>query len=174
MKHSSSSVLALSLVIYCLPGWPQDQPAVDGSLEGSDGSEYRREGLLPRFEEVDTNQDGELSRAEVAAIDHVHFGELDVNQDDAVQRAEYLQYEELSRRGGLDYPAFEELDESGDGEISRDELSSVEGLDFSSLDADQDESISRREYERAIELPEASGQGEPAPEPDGEAHSSDH
>lgn len=43
-------------------------------------------------------------------------------------------------------PAFEEVDQNGDGMISEAEASAVEGLDFATADTNQDGSISREEY----------------------------
>ena len=43
-------------------------------------------------------------------------------------------------------PAFEEVDQNGDGTIAATEASAVEGLDFATADANQDGSISREEY----------------------------
>lgn len=48
------------------------------------GSDY------PSFEEVDTNQDGQLSRSELAAIEGLEFSEVDTNQDGIVDRQEYM------------------------------------------------------------------------------------
>ena len=44
-------------------------------------------------------------------------------------------------------PAFEDVDANGDGAISQAEAATVEGLDFTAKDADQNGSLSREEYE---------------------------
>lgn len=44
-------------------------------------------------------------------------------------------------------PAFEDVDANGDGAISQEEASTVEGLDFAAKDTDQNGSLSREEYE---------------------------
>ncbi len=46
-------------------------------------------------------------------------------------------------------PAFEEVDENGDGVISEEEASAVEGLDFATADANQDGQIDQAEWEEA-------------------------
>jgi hypothetical protein len=46
-------------------------------------------------------------------------------------------------------PAFDDVDQNGDGLISQAEASTVEGLDFAETDANQDGSIDRAEYEQA-------------------------
>jgi hypothetical protein len=43
-------------------------------------------------------------------------------------------------------PAFEEVDTNSDGQISREEAATIEGLDFASADKDQNGSLSREEY----------------------------
>jgi Ca2+-binding EF-hand superfamily protein len=43
-------------------------------------------------------------------------------------------------------PAFEEVDENGDGMINEAEASRVAGLDFSVADANKDGGIDREEY----------------------------
>lgn len=50
-----------------------------------------------------------------------------------------------------DVPAFEEVDQNGDGLISEEEAAEVEGLDFATADANQDGSIDRAEYADASE-----------------------
>jgi hypothetical protein len=46
-------------------------------------------------------------------------------------------------------PAFEEVDANGDGQISRQEAATIEGLDFASADTNQDGSLSMEEYSAA-------------------------
>lgn len=45
---------------------------------------------LPPFEEVDSNQDGEISRTEAAAIEGLDFDTADTNQDGSLDRTEYM------------------------------------------------------------------------------------
>jgi hypothetical protein len=52
---------------------------------------------------------------------------------------------ESAAAGG--HPPFEEVDADSDGQITRTELAMVEGLDFTSLDVDDDSFLSREEYE---------------------------
>jgi hypothetical protein len=47
------------------------------------------------------------------------------------------------------YPAFEDLDNNSDGRLERFEVASLEGLDFSTADANQDGYVSREEYAQA-------------------------
>jgi len=46
-------------------------------------------------------------------------------------------------------PPFEEVDSNGDGLISQEEASAVEGLDMATADTNQDGSLDRAEYEAA-------------------------
>lgn len=45
---------------------------------------------LPPFEEVDSNQDGQISRTEAAAIEGLTFDTADTNQDGSLDRTEYM------------------------------------------------------------------------------------
>ena len=47
-------------------------------------------------------------------------------------------------------PAFEEVDQNGDGMISEAEAAEVEALDFATADTNQDGAISREEYEQLL------------------------
>ena len=44
-------------------------------------------------------------------------------------------------------PPFDEVDQNRDGQITASEAAAVEGLDFSTADANQDGALSREEYE---------------------------
>jgi hypothetical protein len=46
-------------------------------------------------------------------------------------------------------PTFEEVDQNSDGRISEMEASTIEGLDFSTTDTNQDGYLSREEYRQA-------------------------
>lgn len=48
-------------------------------------------------------------------------------------------------------PSFEEVDQDGDGQISQEEASQVEGLDFATADSNQDGYLDREEYRQATE-----------------------
>jgi len=45
---------------------------------------------LPPFEEVDSNQDGRISRTEAAAVEGFDFDTADSNQDGSIDRTEYM------------------------------------------------------------------------------------
>ncbi|HEU4619759.1 MAG TPA: EF-hand domain-containing protein [Gammaproteobacteria bacterium] len=46
-------------------------------------------------------------------------------------------------------PSFSDVDKNSDGQISRSEAQSVEGLDFSKADTNQDGHLDRTEYDAA-------------------------
>jgi EF hand len=46
-------------------------------------------------------------------------------------------------------PTFEDVDVNADGQISATEAQAIEGLDFATLDVDQNGSLSREEYSAA-------------------------
>ncbi|MBN1236955.1 MAG: hypothetical protein JXB36_00565 [Gammaproteobacteria bacterium] len=48
------------------------------------------QGEMPPFEEVDSNQDGQISRVEAAAIEGLDFTTADTNQDGSLDRTEYM------------------------------------------------------------------------------------
>jgi hypothetical protein len=54
----------------------------------------------PPFEEVDTNQDGQVSRTEAAAIEGLEFTTADTNQDGSLDRTEYMAAASRQGQGG--------------------------------------------------------------------------
>ena len=54
------------------------------------------------FDKIDTDQDGKLTKAEVAnAADKVKFHEIDINNDEMVSRAEYDSYKRTDAESGM-------------------------------------------------------------------------
>ena len=56
---------------------------------------------------------------------------------------------------GQSFPAFEDVDTSGDGAIDPAEAAVVEALDFESADTDRDGVLSLQEYTNAAKAPKA-------------------
>jgi Ca2+-binding EF-hand superfamily protein len=96
---------------------------------------------------MDTNKDGILSRAELDAEVARTFVKLDRDDNDAITAAE-------ARGGGGGGTAmsgfvgqhFAEVDEDGDGIVSRIELAAVASRMFKRGDADADGQISAAEF----------------------------
>lgn len=73
---------------------------------------------LPPFEEVDSNQDGRISRTEAAAIEGMNFDTADADQNGAVDRTEYMAA--ASSQGDDASPAEPEQPERTDQPDTRD------------------------------------------------------
>jgi hypothetical protein len=56
-------------------------------IAGFSGAALAQE--MPPFEEVDANQDGVISQEEAAAVEGMDFASHDTNQDGQLDRAEY-------------------------------------------------------------------------------------
>jgi Ca2+-binding EF-hand superfamily protein len=90
-----------------------------------------------RFQELDTNRDGRISRREWPG-DWESFSILDRSRDGFLSRAEYLNTTRLSDRFGY-------LDNDDDGNLSRSEwLGSAET--FNAMDRNRDGRVSRTEF----------------------------
>jgi hypothetical protein len=57
------------------------------SVFGIAGSAF---GAAPRFEDLDKNKDGMLSKAEAAAVEGLDFAKADANKNGVLERSEYL------------------------------------------------------------------------------------
>ncbi|SCZ68986.1 EF hand [Epibacterium ulvae] len=102
------------------------------------------------FEQIDTDGNGELSRAELDAVKAARFSATDSNGDGQ------LSLEEISAKGSeraakRAEKMMKRLDSNEDGQLSQDELSATgrEGRMFARLDADKSGAISKQEFEEA-------------------------
>ena len=114
----------------------------------------------PPFEEVDENNDGEISREEARAFfgDDPNFDaeydNIDSDNSGSVDPQEYADADDGDRddEGG---PPFEEVDTNGDGEISREEARSFFGdepdfdAEYDNVDTDNSGSVNMDEWEAA-------------------------
>ncbi len=152
------------------PGQP---PSTQPAPRGGDRTEQAP------FDSVDQNADGRLSRAEANQLEGFDFSRADTNNDASLSRQEYQTAITTStQRGGgasarsgaqdrdndrgndrgrdhdrderQSQVTFDTADKNKDGEISRDEARDVEGLNFTAADSDNDQSLSRREFQVAM------------------------
>ena len=114
----------------------------------------------PSFEEVDSNNDGEISYSEAQAVFgqepdfDERFNEADLNNDGNIDMGEWEAVDDRDRddEGG---PPFEEVDANGDGEISREEARAFFGdepnfdAEYDNVDSDNNGSVDPQEYEAA-------------------------
>ncbi len=107
-------------------------------------------GLGLPFEQIDTDGNGELSKAELSAIKDVRFAAADGNGDGKLSLEE-MQSHGAERASKRAEKMIERLDADGDGQLSLTELPqrSREGRMFARLDADQSGGISKEEFEEA-------------------------
>ena len=110
-----------------------------------------REGR-PGFEALDTNNDGQLTRAEMEAHRAVRFADTDTNGDGLLSLEE-LQAKGEERAQKRAARMMDRLDANDDGLISEEELSKMRsgrmGRMFDRVDSNGDGSISKAEFDTA-------------------------
>jgi Ca2+-binding EF-hand superfamily protein len=122
---------------------------VGGTAAFADGD---RKGSRFDFTAIDTNSDGEITRAEITAHRDARFTSTDTNKDGALSRAEF---EAMAAKRGRSASErrinrmFSRLDENNDDLIQKAEMPS-RNLDrlFERLDADKSGTISAAEAEK--------------------------
>ena len=123
---------------------------------------------LVSFDTADKNKDGMINRDEGNDIDGFDFSRADTNNDASLSRQEYQaamatstpRGDSGSARSGDAAPgagqqrqaqvSFDTADKDKDGKITRDEASTVPGLNFTAADTNADASLSRQEYQVAM------------------------
>lgn len=105
-----------------------------------------------RFERLDTNDDGELSRDELFMIAPVRFDQLDGDDDDVLSLEEFEELDSLRNPRSR----FRRLDTDGDGRIHRDELPEPMQAWFDNFDSNKDGFVDESEVRRmALSMREA-------------------
>jgi len=104
------------------------------------------------FDRIDSDGNGQISRAEIDAIRAVIFDKMDANGNGSLTRAE-VQDAQAAAEGRMKQGARRlwRNDSNGDGELTRVEfLSASQGFDM--VDSNADGAISRGEFDKAASL----------------------
>jgi hypothetical protein len=140
-----SSLLCLSLSGLALAG-------EGGGHEGNKGAAMAGQ----FFEVVDTNKDGQVTRAEADAAAQRLFERVDANKDNEVTREEAAQGAHAVQKEQLE-AHFKALDTNSDGRVTLEE-SKMPAFFFERLDKNADKALTRDELQAAPEL--GAGRGE--------------
>ncbi len=102
------------------------------------------------IQKMDTDGDGNITKAEVDALKAARFGEADANGDGGLSMAEletFREAEKARRMAEHKQRMFDRLDKDDNGVISVDEFDSRGGSMFDRVDANDDDVISADEIE---------------------------
>jgi hypothetical protein len=113
------------------------------------------------FAQADANKDGEINREEGNMIAGFDFSRADTDNDLTLSRAEYdaALARSTSRGDGEPGPrsgdrtarvTFEAADADKDGKVDKEEAEGIPGFNFTSADVDDNESLSRQEFQTAM------------------------
>lgn len=111
---------------------------------------HRGHGKGQMIEKLDTDGDGQITKAEVEALKAEKFAEADANGDGGLSLDELEAFHEAERERRMEARRqrhFERADENGDGVISMDEFDNRRGGMFERVDADGDDIITEEEIE---------------------------
>ena len=139
----------------------------------------RRDGSVPAppggdrtdqvsFETADKNGDGNVNREEGNQIAGFDFSRADTNADGNLTRQEYMAAMATStpRGDGQQGPrsgdrteivAFETADKDKNGSIDKDEAEDIDGFNFTAADVDDNELVSREEYQSVMRTAQPRG-----------------
>jgi Ca2+-binding EF-hand superfamily protein len=113
------------------------------------------------FEQADANKDGQINREEGNMIAGFDFSRADTDNNLYLSRAEYdaALARSTSRGDGDPGPrsgdrtaqvSFEAADANKDGKVDKNEAAGIPGFNFTSADVDDNESVSRQEFQTAM------------------------
>lgn len=119
-----------------------------------------RTNMIP-FAQADANKDGEINREEGNMIAGFDFSRADTDNDLTLSRTEYeaALARSTSRGDGVPGPrsgdrtaqvSFDAADADKDGKVDKTEAAGIPGFNFTSADVDDNESISRQEFQTAM------------------------
>ncbi|MEQ8556718.1 MAG: EF-hand domain-containing protein [Henriciella sp.] len=100
------------------------------------------------IEKMDTNGDGQITKAEVEAHKAQRFAEADANGDGSLSMAEMEAFRAVQRARRMEarqQAMFDRRDANGDGVISADEFGGRGAMMFDRLDVDDDDIITADE-----------------------------
>lgn len=109
-----------------------------------------REGNRPTFEQIDSNGDGEISGAELSAVNAARFAARDTNGDGFLDREE-LEAAAAKRSAVRINRMMRHVDSDGDGQLSQEEIAARRdpARMLSRFDADGSGTLSKAEFEGA-------------------------
>ncbi|MDJ0821912.1 MAG: calcium-binding protein [Paracoccaceae bacterium] len=111
------------------------------------------------FENVDTDQDGLITSAEIEAARDARFAEMDSNGDGFVTAEEIAAFAD-ARRGKRAERMIERLDANEDGKLSAEEMAARgPGRMLERLDANGDGALSKDELAEARKMRRGGGNG---------------
>lgn len=167
MKLSKKTVLIGTLLagtVLATATLAEMDPGGMGGMAGGAGGPM----LLQMFDVIDTDKDGKLSPAELAAQQTAEFTAADSNQDgvlDAGELSARMMARLKDRMAERSQAMIDARDADADGRLSVDEMGQGPGLDhFARIDSDNDGMISKAEAEAALRHKGPHGWGMPGGE----------
>jgi Ca2+-binding EF-hand superfamily protein len=156
-----SSVAALALLGTVVASVAYAEKGYGGGM--GDGMGDRGGMLLEMFDAIDTDSDGKLSMAELAAHRLAEFTAADTNSDGALDATEMATHQQARMEAMMAERAarmIENRDNDGNGSLSADEFGEGPGQQhFARLDTDNDGAISREEAEAGMQHRKKRGHG---------------
>ena len=151
------SVAALALLGTVAASIAYAEKGQGGGMDGQGGM------LLEMFDAIDTDKDGKLDLAELAAHRAAEFTAADTNSDGALDATEMAAHHQARMAEMMaDHAArmIENNDNDGNGSLSADEFGEGPAQEhFARIDTDNDGAISKEEAEAAVQHRKKRGHG---------------